>query len=119
MIIHRKRRHRAVPGRPLRTQSAAPSCAARTSKQSDGVDPQVAAVVGIDDAERAARVRAADAPPLGRGELLMIGEVRARDVTAELVARTVREHRYAAADGERLGEIGPSGVVPRRPSGCS
>ena len=70
------------------------------------VGTEHAAVVGVDDAQRTARVRATDAAALRGPELPVVGQVPAGDAAAELGRGVRAEHRNSVLGHERLGVVG-------------
>ena len=100
------RRRRRGARSVVRTHSSVPELRGADLEQPDRIGAEVGAAVGIDDAQRAAGVRASDAAPLRHRVLLVVGQVPSRDATTELGGAVGREHGDAVARGEGVGEIG-------------
>ncbi len=90
----------------MRTHSAVPSCAARTSSS-----PTVSVPRSVPSSASTMRrshpaCARSDAAPLRDAELLVVGEVPARHSPAELGSAVRGEHGHAVALAERVGDIG-------------
>ena len=102
------RRARSV----VRTHSSRAQLRRLDFEQPDLVGSEHGPEVGVDDPQRRTRGARARRCPLGRAELLMIGEVPARHPAAELGGAVRAEHGDAVPSVNASARSGSSGAVP-------